>query len=86
MQKKRKSYWSVSEIGPSPLKVDADADDGRVGIWKAPLPGGTAELKISATNAGQFAGVDTPINEAISIVPPYDTLKSYYCASAFFSD
>ena len=52
MQKKRKSYWSVSEIGPSPLKVDADADDadaedddGQVGIWKAPLPGGTAELK-----------------------------------------
>ena len=50
MQKKRKSYWGVSEIGPSPpppppLKVDAD-DDGRVGIWKAPLPGGTAELKI----------------------------------------
>ena len=45
--KKRKSYWSVSEIGPSPLKVDAaaDADDGRVGIWKAPLPDGTAELK-----------------------------------------
>ena len=33
-----------------PLKVDADAaadadDDGQVGIWKAPLPGGTAELK-----------------------------------------
>ena len=24
---------------------DAD-DDGRVGIWKAPLPDGTAELKI----------------------------------------
>ena len=58
MQKKRKSYWSVSEIGPSPLKVDADAADadadaadadadadGQVGIWKAPLPGGTAELK-----------------------------------------
>ena len=49
MPKKRKSYWSVSEIGPSPLKVDDtddDAnDDGRVGIWKAPLPGGTAELK-----------------------------------------
>ena len=51
MQKKRKSYWSVSEIGPSPpLKLtppaaaDAD-DDGQVGIWKAPLPGGTAELK-----------------------------------------
>ena len=46
MQKKRKGYWSVSEIGPSPppppLNVDAD---GRVGIWKAPLPGGTAELK-----------------------------------------
>ena len=52
MQTKRKSYWSVSEIGPSPLKVDADAadtadtaDDGQVGIWKAPLPGGAAELK-----------------------------------------
>ena len=55
MPKKRKGYWSVSEIGPSPppLKVDAadadtdaDADDDRrVGIWKAPLPGGTAELK-----------------------------------------
>ena len=29
-----------------PLKVDdADDDDGRVGIWKAPLPDGTAELK-----------------------------------------
>ena len=34
-----------------PLKVDAAADaddaddDGQVGIWKAPLPGGTAELK-----------------------------------------
>ena len=52
MQKKRKSYWSVSEIGPSPpLKVAADAadDDGQVGIWKAPLPGGTAELKIQTT-------------------------------------
>ena len=49
MPKKRKSYWSVSEIGTSPLKVDVaddDADDGLVGIWKAPLPGGTAELKI----------------------------------------
>ena len=47
MPKKRKSYWSVSEIGPSPLKVDAAADDnGQVGIWKAPLPDGTAELKI----------------------------------------
>ena len=32
---------------PPPLKVDADDDaddDGRVGIWKAPLPDGTAEL------------------------------------------
>ena len=55
MPKKRKSYWNVSEIGPSPLKVDADDadadddaddDDGRVGIWKAPLPDGTAEQKI----------------------------------------
>ena len=45
MPKKRKGYWSVSEIGPSPLRVDAAADDGRVGIWNAPLPDGTAELK-----------------------------------------
>ena len=51
--KKRKSYWGVSEIGPTTLKFDAadidddaDADDdGRVGIWKAPLPRGTAGLK-----------------------------------------
>ena len=67
MQKKRKSYWSVSEIGPSPpLKVDADAadadDDGQVGIWKAPLPGGTAELKNewwAATNVGILRSVPT---------------------------
>ena len=44
MPKKRKSYWIISEIAPPPLKVDA-ADDGWVGIWKAPLPDGTAELK-----------------------------------------
>ena len=48
MPKKEKKR-SVSEIGPSPLKVDADDadddDDGRVGIWKAPLPDGIAELK-----------------------------------------
>ena len=58
MPKKRKSYWSVYEIGPSPppLKVDdADADDdadndGRVSIWKAPLPDGTAELKKSCAS------------------------------------
>ena len=35
-KKKIKSYWGVSEIAPPPLKVDAD--DGQVGIWKAPLP------------------------------------------------
>ena len=57
MPKKRKSYWSVSEIGPSPLKVDAAddaddaADDGRVSIWKAPLPDGTAELKTYFMNS-----------------------------------
>ena len=57
--KKRKSYWGVSEIGPPPppLKVDAandDAnadDDGLVGIWKAPLPRGTAELKAYISTA-----------------------------------
>ena len=39
---KKKGYRSVSEIGPSSLKVDAD---GQVGISKAPLPIGTAEPK-----------------------------------------
>ena len=73
MQKKRKSYWSVSEIGPSPLKVDADADaaadaddaddDGQVGIWKAPLPGGTAELKRLHQNKTRSTGsVDKGLN------------------------
>ena len=42
-QKKKKMYLGESDIGPSPLKVDADAD-GRVGIWKAPLSLGTSEL------------------------------------------
>ena len=54
MPNKRKRYWSVSEI-PLP-KVDddaddddADADDGQIGIWKTPLPLGTAELKTTAS-------------------------------------
>ena len=37
--KKKKSYWSVSEID------DANDDDGQVGVWKTPLPLGTVELK-----------------------------------------
>ena len=50
MQKKEKKLLKRFWDWPfPPLKVDdatdADADDGRVGIWKAPLPGGTAELK-----------------------------------------
>ena len=53
MPKKRKSYWSVSEIGFSPLKVDDD-NDGRVGIWKAPMPGATAELKRSRSQQQVF--------------------------------
>ena len=33
MPKKKKSYWRVSEIGPSLLKVDAaDDNDGQIGI------------------------------------------------------
>ena len=50
MPKKRKSYLSVSEIGPSPLNLDRQTDgqtEGRLGIRKAPLPLGTAELKRS---------------------------------------
>ena len=35
------------------LNVDADDDDGQVGIWKAPLPLGTAELK---TRFGEGGG------------------------------
>ena len=49
MQKKRKVTEAFLRLALPPLKVDADDaadDDGRVGIWKAPLPGGTAELKI----------------------------------------
>ena len=59
-EKKRESYcWSVSEIGPPPPpphKVDAD-DDRWVSIWKAPLPGGTAELSSSMgrTRASLFS-------------------------------
>ena len=81
MQKKRKSYWSVSEIGPSPpLKFDADADanaadaddDGRVGIWKAPLPGGTAELKIhmymQTTNHTGFGTVTLESQDSVDLL------------------
>ena len=42
-----------------PLKVDAD-DDGQVGIWKAPLPDGTAELKMCMF--GYSGGPGWPIN------------------------
>ena len=49
MQKKREKVTEAFlRLALPPLKVDADDaadDDGRVGIWKAPLPGGTAELK-----------------------------------------
>ena len=50
MQKKEKKLLKRFWDWPfPPLKVDADADaddDGHVVIWKAPLPGGTAELKM----------------------------------------
>ena len=48
MQKREKVTEAFLRFALPPLKVDADdaADaDGRVDIWKAPLPGGTAELK-----------------------------------------
>ena len=49
-QKREKVTEAFLRLALPPLKVDAaddddDADDGRVGILKAPLPGGTAELK-----------------------------------------
>ena len=55
-KKREKVTEAFLRLALSPLKVDADDaddaaddadddDDGRVGIWKAPLPGGTAELK-----------------------------------------
>ena len=55
MPKKKKSYWSVSEIDPSPpqswrtdgrtdrrtdRQTDRQTDDGQIGIRKAPLPFG----------------------------------------------
>ena len=40
------SYWRISEIGPSPFKVDAyDYNGGQLGICKAMLPRNIAELK-----------------------------------------
>jgi len=43
----KKSYWSVLEKLAFKAKVDdGRTDDGQVGIGKAPLPYGTAELKI----------------------------------------
>ena len=46
-KKEKKFTEAFLRLALPPLKVDADADDdGQVGIWKAPLPGGTAELKI----------------------------------------
>ena len=51
MQKKEKVTEAFLRLALPPFKVaaaaddDADDDDGRVGIWKAPLPDGTAELK-----------------------------------------
>ena len=46
-QNREKVTEAFLRLAHPPLKVDADAadHDGRVGIWKAPLPGGTAELK-----------------------------------------
>ena len=45
-QKRRKHVAEAFEIGPSPtLNFEAD-DYGQVGIWKAPLPRGTAEQKV----------------------------------------
>ena len=49
-QKREKVTEAFLILALPPLKVDpaandADDDDRQVGIWKAPLPGGTAELK-----------------------------------------
>ena len=40
------SFWENCLKAADAADDDADDDDGRVGIWKAPLPDGTAELKI----------------------------------------
>ena len=55
-----KSYWSVIEKLAFEAKVDdgrttddGQTDDGQVGIGKAPLPDGTAELKMGSTLALQ---------------------------------
>ena len=45
MPKKEKVTEAFLRLALPPLKVDAD-DDGQVGILKAPLPDGTAELKM----------------------------------------
>ena len=47
MPKRKKVTEAFLSLALPLLKVDAATadDDGRVGIWKAPLPDGTAELK-----------------------------------------
>ena len=81
MPKMRKSYWSVSEIGSSPLKVDAD-DDGWVGIWKAPLPDDTAELKSGKSRKIYFIQTlirwctiyeKQPLERSVTLIWPLNT-------------
>ena len=70
-QKKEKKllrrFW---DCPPPPLKVDdaTAADDGRVWIWKAPLPGGTAELKNIIANTLKQICQNTPILIAQALV------------------
>ena len=53
MPKKKKVTEAFLRLAIPLLKVDAaddDDDDGQIGIWKAPLPLGTAELKSGWVN------------------------------------
>ena len=58
-----KRFWLA--LPPPPLKVDADDDDdddGQVGIWKAPLPDGTAKLKRDIVIVKSFSSSISPSN------------------------
>ena len=54
-----KCFWDWPSPPPPPPHLEDDAD-GRAGIWKAPLPDGTAELKRKPDRWGQSKNIFLP--------------------------
>ena len=79
MPKYRKVTEAFLRLALPLLKVDPDAE-GQVGIWKAPLPGGTAELiniKCQYTGSkSEDRANASPIQ--IADVKYYETVKELY--------